>query len=92
MKVSIRTCVVCRKKDERNNFFRVTKSPNGKIFLDKSYKSAGRSVYVCKDCKCIETMLKKRSFNYGFKTNVSSVVYESVYNDIKSVLDDNQSC
>ena len=90
MKVSIRTCIACRKKDEKNNFFRVTRSPNGRIFWDKSYKSDGRSAYVCRDYKCVETVLKKRSLNYAFKINVSQAIYESVCNDIKSALDNSQ--
>ena len=85
MKISVRTCIVCRTKGKREDFFRITRKLND-IFLDLSYKSDGRSAYVCKDMKCICLLTKKKSLNYAFKKNISLDNYDIIISEMKNII------
>ena len=57
-----RTCVSCRKKGEKEDFFRISEE-NGKYVFDKEMKIQSRGFYVCKSPSCIEKLSKNRKYN-----------------------------
>ena len=48
-----RTCVCCRKKREKKDFFRISEF-EGKYVFDKKMNVQSRGFYVCKDIKCVD--------------------------------------
>lgn len=46
LKITLRTCIVCRKKIEQKELFRL-KCEDKKLVL---YNNYGRSFYICRDC------------------------------------------
>ncbi|MBC8313814.1 MAG: DUF448 domain-containing protein [Candidatus Cloacimonetes bacterium] len=57
-----RSCVICRKKDEKSNLQRFI-IKNGNIIFDENWKMFGRGFYHCKNSQCVEKLakwLKKR--------------------------------
>lgn len=74
-----RSCVVCRKKEEKANLLRVvTKEIDEKniAFLDKTQKENKRAIYLCNDKDCIEKaikMLEKRKFKTKIGINLESL-------------------
>ena len=53
-----RTCVACRKKNDKTELIRFVKTPDGHITPDIRCRMNGRGAYVCRDEKCIEKALK----------------------------------
>ena len=57
-----RTCVCCRKKREKKDFFRMSEF-EGKYVFDKKMNVQSRGFYVCKDIKCVERLSKHKKYN-----------------------------
>ena len=70
MKNIIRTCIACRKKSVKEDFFRITNN-SGKIIIDESYKLCGRSAYICRDARCVDLVSKKKCLGYALKMNIN---------------------
>ena len=57
-----RTCVSCRKKGEKEDFFRISEKEGNYVF-DKEMKIQSRGFYVCKSPSCIEKLSKNSKYN-----------------------------
>lgn len=72
-----RTCAVCRKKGEKQNFIKLVRTDN-EIVIDKEQKINGRGMYVCNSKECIQKAIKTKAPNRCFKREVSEKVYEEL--------------
>ena len=54
----VRTCVACRKSNDKADLLRFVKGTEGQLVLDASKKMDGRGAYICKDEKCFNKALK----------------------------------
>lgn len=57
---------------------RVVKNGEGKIFLDFSYKAAGRGAYICDNPECIKKLKRQRLLNKVFSCAVDDSVYTAI--------------
>ena len=73
-----RTCIVCRKKGDKQDFARVVKTPNGDFVLDKTGKVAGRGAYICNSQECITKCKKTHALNRAFKQDISESIYDKL--------------
>ena len=78
MKIPERMCCVCRGRFEKTNLVRVVKNKNGDIFVDETFKAAGRGAYVCKNPLCLEKLEKTRALNRAFKCEVPKNIYSEI--------------
>ena len=62
-----RSCVVCRKKSEKENLVRLCQKPNGEYFFDKSGKYQSRGYYICKNVICVEKLSKHKKIKLSFE-------------------------
>lgn len=86
-KLPQRTCIVCRKSSEKQDFYRIVRTPEGSYDFDATLKKNGRGAYICKDDKCIEKCFNKKMLNKTFKTNIPDEIYEKLkaeYNEFKN--------
>ena len=74
----IRTCIACRKKQDKKNVNKVVKNKNNEISLDYNQNLEGRSCYFCKDNSCIEKVCKNKIINRAFKINVGDEIYKQI--------------
>lgn len=81
-----RKCMACNTKNDKYNFIRVVRLPNGEILIDKKGKLNGRGAYICKDLKCLEIVKKSNRINKILKCNIDKKIYE----DIRGVIIDNR--
>ena len=79
----LRKCVACNQMLEKNKMFRIAKTPQG-IIIDKTYKAQGRGAYVCKDKKCIELAIKKKSFNRSLRQAIPTEVLDNLYMELEN--------
>ncbi len=74
----LRKCVGCGELKPRENLIKLTKDfKTGKVVLNPSSLTFGRSAYLCYNQNCIETALKKNKLNRALKTG----------EDLKGILD-----
>jgi len=70
-----RTCVVCRKKNEKNNLVRLCQKATGEYFFDKSKTYQSRGYYICKDSNCVERLSKHKKIKISFEELYSILDY-----------------
>ena len=58
----IRTCIVCRKKEEKSQLARFVLGKDNLLVIDADQKLPGRGAYTCVDNGCLLKALKKRHF------------------------------
>ena len=66
-KIPERMCVVCRQMKPKSELIRIVNGEFGAV-IDKTGKSGGRGVYLCKCKDCISKALKSKAFakQHGF--------------------------
>ena len=79
-----RMCICCRRKGQKNEFFRITEQ-DGKYVFDKEMKVQARGFYVCKTNECIEKLSKHKKYNIEIEQLVKML--EQVKNEKKSIID-----
>ena len=61
----VRCCSLCRKRNDKDNLYRIVAN-NGSAILDEKQNINSRGIYICKNKKCIENFIKvidKSKFN-----------------------------
>lgn len=58
-----RTCIICRTKNEKKDFFRLAKIKDNMFSFDKEQKKQARGAYVCKSLTCLDKLAKHRKIN-----------------------------
>ena len=82
MKIPERMCCVCRGRFEKTNLVRVVKNKNGDIFVDETFKAAGRGAYVCKSKECFEKAVKQRQLERALETRIEEAVFTQLMEEI----------
>lgn len=77
-KIPLRQCIACRELKEKKSMLRIVKNSEGNIFLDFSWKAAGRGAYICDNPDCIKKLKKGRLLNKVFSCAVDDAVYTAV--------------
>lgn len=77
-----RTCIACRKKDNKYNLVRIINSNECGIMVDKKQNAEGRGAYICKNEECFNKIIKTKALSKVFKINIS----EEKYNEIRGVM------
>jgi len=72
-----RSCVVCRKKDEKSNLIRMVKTTMG-IKIDVKQIEEGRGFYVCKSEECVNRLMKHKKFT------ITQEMAEEILKNIRS--------
>ncbi len=73
-----RMCVSCRKRDAQKNLLRISCDKNT-IVLNSKVKDS-RSIYVCKEKKCIEILKKSNAIKRLLGVDVDDSVYMDLLN------------
>ena len=72
----IRTCIICKKKGNKTDFFRITKI-NNEYILDINQNKDGRGTFICKNYRCIQLLSNKRIINKYFgNANIENIIKE----------------
>ncbi|MGI6680303.1 MAG: YlxR family protein [Bdellovibrionota bacterium] len=64
-----RTCIVCKKKDDKKKLLRFVLDKNDNFLLDSKQVLSGRGAYVHLDEECFNSPLIVGAFRKAFKTN-----------------------
>ena len=70
-----RTCIGCKEKKYKNEFYRIVKDKQNNIKIDLSGKAEGRGAYLCKDINCFEKAKKNKRLAHSFKMKIDDMVW-----------------
>ena len=76
-KVPLRTCIACKECKPKRELIRIVKTDES-FQIDKTGKMNGRGSYICNSEECLNKLIKQKSLNKVFKTNLPIEVYESL--------------
>ncbi len=68
--VPARTCLGCRRRDERSALLRMVLR-DGVVIPDPKAALPGRGAWVHRSRECVESAVKRRAFGRAFRTTVS---------------------
>ncbi|MBQ8042925.1 MAG: YlxR family protein [Clostridia bacterium] len=67
---SIRTCIACRAKKQKDELLRIIEKDNVAV-IDESGKANTRGMYICNSEACINKLLKAKDITKCVKINVT---------------------
>ena len=73
-KKETRTCIGCRKKDNKYNLIRLVNINGTELDIDN--KKQGRGFYICENEECIKKASKNRKIDLN----------EKIYNELRGVI------
>ena len=73
-----RTCISCRKKDNKKSLIRIINSKETGITVDLNQNLEGRGAYICKKEECFEKLLKNKSLSRALRTNIEQEKYKEI--------------
>lgn len=71
----LRSCAICRKKQEKQELVRIVRLPSGNVELDVTGKKPGRGAYICANAACIEKAKKTKRLEGSLKTEIEDEIY-----------------
>ncbi len=74
-KVPLRMCIGCREMKPKAELYRIVKTPNGEIIIDKTNKISGRGAYICKSGDCLKKAEKINALSHTFSVSVDREIY-----------------
>ena len=70
-----RKCLATYEVFNKEDLFRVVRSPNGEISLDMTGKANGRGAYISKSIEAIEKARKSKCLDKALETEVPNEIY-----------------
>ena len=71
-----RKCLATNEIFNKEDLFRVVKSPSGEVSLDMSGKANGRGAYISKSLDAIEKARKSKCLDRALEVQVPNEVYD----------------
>ena len=71
-----RKCLATNQIFNKEDLFRVVKSPSGEVSLDMSGKANGRGAYISKSLDAIEKARKSKCLDRALEVQVPNEVYD----------------
>ena len=71
-----RCCMACKIRKAKNDLIRIVNKENKHLVIDEKQNINSRGMYICKDKKCIERVLKtisKNKFKCSIKCDISDL-------------------
>ncbi len=68
-KVPMRTCVSCRKTQEKKTMQRIVRGPDGRVEVDTTGKKPGRGAYVCFGEDCLKRAIKTGAISRALRAS-----------------------
>ncbi len=77
-KIPLRQCLGCREMKPKPELIRIVRAKTGEISLDFRGKMPGRGAYLCQDPNCLKRIIKAKSLERAFSTQIPAEVYEAL--------------
>ena len=77
-KIPLRMCIGCREMKPKAELYRIVKTPDNEILIDKTNKLSGRGAYICKCGDCLKKAEKINALAHTFSTAVDKQIYSQL--------------
>ena len=84
-KVPLRKCVVTGEQHPKQEMFRIVRTPEGDVVVDKTGKTRGRGAYIVKKKSAINQACKKQILS----KHLEIAIPDSLFEELLSMLGDN---
>ena len=78
-----RKCAGCGELKDRKNMIRITRTADGKVFVNGNSKIYGRSAYICYNKDCVDSALKKNRIHKILKAQVSEDLKGKILDELR---------
>lgn len=82
-KSPLRQCVGCGGMKEKRSMYRVIKTPEGGLVIDKTGRKNGRGAYLCASGECLKRAQKSRGLERSLKMQIPPEVYASLEEELR---------
>ncbi len=82
-KIPLRRCLGCFESKPKNELYRIVRTKENEILLDKTGKLNGRGAYICKSKECLDKAIKSKRIEKEFDTKIS----EEIVNELKNMIE-----
>lgn len=77
-KIPMRKCVSTNEQHPKGEMFRVVRTNEGEVIVDKTGKARGRGAYISKDKTAINNAMKKKILERHLEVEVPQSIYEEL--------------
>lgn len=84
-KTPLRKCVGCGEMIAKKEMFRIIKTKDNEIKLDKTGKENGRGAYLHTDRSCFEKAVKSKGLERSFKMAITAEIYEQLEKELVAI-------
>lgn len=81
-----RTCVACRRVDEKRAFVRFVRLAGGEVHVDPTGKAPGRGASVCPDLACFERAVDTKKLASALRASVNEEDVERLRHEFEDAL------
>ncbi|MHB1135221.1 MAG: YlxR family protein [Coriobacteriia bacterium] len=81
-----RTCVACRRVDEKRSFVRFVRDAEGDVHADPSGKAPGRGASLCASIACFESAVAKNKLASALRASLPEEDVERLRREFEDVL------
>lgn len=81
-KIPLRTCVICREKQDKRDMKRIVCNKENEVFYDPTGKANGRGAYICQKDECLDAFLKQSILERAFKRPFDRETTEKVRKEL----------
>lgn len=85
-KKPVRTCIGCRQTGDKRDFWRLVRTPEGRVEVDPTGRQAGRGAYLCPKADCLERAFSGKKLESALRTAVSAETSERLREDLAQAL------
>lgn len=82
-KIPTRRCTGCGEHFPKSELFRVVRSPEGEITLDKVGKALGRGAYICKNPQCFKKSRKSGRIATALECAIPEEIYDMISEELE---------
>ncbi|MBR0085837.1 MAG: YlxR family protein [Lachnospiraceae bacterium] len=83
-KIPLRQCCGCREMKSKKEMFRVIRTPEGNIELDKTGRKNGRGAYICADPECLKKAVKSKALEKSLKAQIPKEVCDLLAEEMEN--------
>lgn len=83
-KIPLRMCIGCREMKPKAELYRIVKTPDGEILIDKTNKLSGRGAYICKCGDCLKKAEKINALSHAFSMQVNKEIYSGLIKECET--------
>lgn len=83
-KIPLRQCAGCGQMNEKRQMYRVIRTKEGELLLDKTGRKNGRGAYICPNEQCLQKAVRSKGLERSLKAQIPKEVYETLEEEMKN--------